>query len=404
MVNGRLGRRIIWLVAVFGLWGQSLGAQTSGTVTGRVVDALTGDALAGVEVVAEGLPGGVVTDDEGRFTLEAPANRPITLRFHLDGHQELRLEVTPGRGPEQVALEALVFELAPVEVEVNPSRIDRRRASGSSARIISRLQIVLSIGSSLDLGDVLRRHVPSLRVRETHVALLNPLGREVCLEFRGAASRSGASAGGCRSPLIVVDGVRMGSETTVLQSLPLDDIAEVEVLPPGDAGTRFGPGAADGAIVISTLRGAMGSGNGGFNWQLDPEGHPTWKVFAGSTLGYAAGFAAGLSFGRRCLSQSNNHQIESSCDTGGTAGSVAAMVLLPSLGAAIGARLTGTTALSRGRFFPSVVGAAATIGPAYLFTTLGGSAEGMEILGTALLAVGVPVTVTVVDKLFRGLR
>jgi hypothetical protein len=403
-VNDRLWRLMALLVVVFGLSGQALAAQTSGMVAGRVVDALTGDALAGVEVVAEGLLGSVLTDDEGRFTLAAPADRPITLRFHLDGHQELRLEVTPGRTPEQVTLEALVFELAPIEVEVNPSGIDRRRASGSSARIISRLEIVQSIGSSIDLGDVLRRHVPSLRVRETHTALLNPLGREVCLEFRGAASRDGSIAGGCRSPLIVVDGVRMAFETTVLQSLPLEDIAEVEVLPPSDAGTRYGPGAADGAIVIRTLRGAMGSGNGGFNWRLDPEGHPTWKVFAGSTIGYAAGFAAGLSLGRRCLSQSNNHQIESSCETGGTLGSVAAMVLLPSFGAAIGARLTGTTDLSRGRFVPSVVGAAVTIGPAYLFTTLGGSAEGMELLGTALLAVGVPLTVTVVDKLFRRLR
>jgi hypothetical protein len=395
---------MVWGLAVLGLLGQPLYAQVPDTISARVVDARTGEPLAGVEVVTQGSREILVTDANGRFSFEGPTDRPITVYFRLLGHQELEVEVAPGDRPEEVALEALLFELEPIEVAVNPSAIDPSRASGSSARTISRFDIVQSLGTSFHLGDVLRRHAPSLRVRETNSALTNPLGREICLEFRGAAARSAGSGELCRSPLIVVDGVRMGAETTLLQTLPLDDIAEVEVLPPSDAGVRFGPDGADGAINIRTLRGEMGSGSGGFNWQLDPQGHPTWKVFAGTTLGYAAGLAAGVAIGQRCLSQGFNHKIETSCETGGTLGSVTAMVLIPSMTAALGARIAGTTDLSRGRFAPSVIGAAATIAPAYLFLSLGGSADGMEILGASILAVGVPLTVTFVDKLFRRLR
>jgi len=396
--------RIVWALAAFGLLGQPLYAQVPDTISGRVVDSRTGEPLAGVEIVTQGSRDVLVTDADGRFSLEGPTDSPITVYFRLVGHQDLEVEVAPGERPDEIALEVIVFELEPIDVAVNPSAIDPSRASGSSARTISRFDIVQSLGTSLHLGDVLRRHTPSLRVRETNSALTNPLGREICLEFRGAAARSAGSGELCRSPLIVLDGVRMGDETTLLQTIPLDDIAEVEVLPPSDAGVRFGPDGANGAVVIRTLRGQMGSGSGGFNWRLDPEGHPSWKVFAGTTLGYAVGLAAGVAIGQRCLSQGFNYKIETSCETGGTVGSVAAMTLIPSLGAALGARIAGTTDSSRGRFGPAVVGAAATIAPAYLFLSLGGSAEGMEILGASLLAVGVPLTVTFVDKLFRRLR
>lgn len=61
------------------------------TLTGRTVDARTGEPLAFVNVGVEGSRDGTVTDIDGRFALH-PAAWPVPLRFSYVGYDEVRVQ------------------------------------------------------------------------------------------------------------------------------------------------------------------------------------------------------------------------------------------------------------------------------------------------------------------------
>lgn len=70
-------------------------AQT--TVSGRVVEAKSGDALAGATILQTGTTNGVPSNAEGNFTLAIPvASDSIALTFSLVGYTTQRRRVAPG--------------------------------------------------------------------------------------------------------------------------------------------------------------------------------------------------------------------------------------------------------------------------------------------------------------------
>lgn len=64
------------------------------TVSGVVVDAVTGERLAGVNVVVQGTVVGVATNTRGEFTLRVNANPPVTLVVSIIGYTSQRVEIT----------------------------------------------------------------------------------------------------------------------------------------------------------------------------------------------------------------------------------------------------------------------------------------------------------------------
>ena len=70
-----------------------------GTITGIVLDAQTGRAIAGAEVAINGQTGGLnKTDSEGRFTIAVPEGS-YTLGFSAENYHDVRLTdvaVSPG--------------------------------------------------------------------------------------------------------------------------------------------------------------------------------------------------------------------------------------------------------------------------------------------------------------------
>ncbi|MCS7081861.1 MAG: TonB-dependent receptor [Bacteroidetes bacterium] len=116
----------LWLAAVLLVATASgLLAQSRGLVTGRVVDAQTGEALIGVNVVVVGTTQGTTTDVEGRFHLSLPPGRH-TLLFRYIGYRPFRAEnaeVRPGGVLElAVALQPEAFEVGEVVVEAQALR------------------------------------------------------------------------------------------------------------------------------------------------------------------------------------------------------------------------------------------------------------------------------------------
>lgn len=122
-------------------------------------------------------------------------------------------------------------------------------------------------------------------------------------------------------PLVVVDGVRLYSETTFatvnvpsrLDDIDIDDIASIDVFEGPAAAARFGTGAANGVISINTRRGAPGrlrarvyTEQGLIDDATDyPDLHAAWGRRAGSTSTSICALASVAA--RTCVIDSVSH-------------------------------------------------------------------------------------------------
>ena len=119
-------------------------------------------------------------------------------------------------------------------------------------------QIMASAGTTL--SEALEAQLPGLSVLQSDGSTVS--GARVRL--RGPNTMVGSS-----EPMLIVDGLRVdarqeatliafGTRTSRLDDVARSDVARVDVLPGAAAAMMFGPGAAHGAIVITTKRGQPG--------------------------------------------------------------------------------------------------------------------------------------------------
>jgi hypothetical protein len=276
---------------------------------------------------------------------------------------------------------------------------------------VDRGQIETAIVSGQSLEQVLVRNVTGIQVRPS-----NRRGADVCLEFRSPRSLQGDS---CRSPALFIDGVQASNPDVLWDTFPIDEIQRMEVIPSSEAGARFGADTNYGVILIETRTGnqAMGietvaSGRRTtYDWSLESEPYPWFKVFASSFVGNGAGLAAGALIGQGCFQfeegLANSHFfLESQCGRLATAGSAVALFGLPVAGATWATNAAGRTDLSQGRTVPTAVAAAIGVIPGYILVVAQDdeSFSGSQFLGWSLLTVGVPIFTTIADRLFREFR
>jgi iron complex outermembrane receptor protein len=120
----------------------------SGTITGKVSDAETKEALIGVTILVEGTTLGAITDLDGKFNIKnvAPGNR--TLRFKYVGYEDLTSEVTIVDGQTttvaDVQLQSTAIGLSEVEVFAN---IVEDRRTPVAASTIGALEITEQLGT-----------------------------------------------------------------------------------------------------------------------------------------------------------------------------------------------------------------------------------------------------------------
>lgn len=395
-----------------------LSAQTPIEVTGVVLDAETRAGIPDVVLRVEGTDVSAASDDGGRFVLRGlePGEWVLHVRHLAYGDHEHALTLGPDVTVRlEVRLAAQAIELAPLLVEAETVLDRERRTTGVSFREITREEIQRSIGTSRHLGDLIARSVPGMHLRQSNQFS----GFDVCLEFRSAASISIVNRRPCNHPAVVVDGVRISNPQYLYGQIGLANLHRIQVIPPSEAGTRFGTGSLYGVVLIETERpghvGAAGASPAEyyapaaprltFDWDQDPQGHRTSWSLVGAAVGNALGLVAGVAIARQCI-EVINQEIEASCGTSTTLAAGTAAVVLPALGSAVGARVGGASDLSVGRMLPATVGAGIMLFPGYVFSlsTVGGGREAVNVVGRSLLIVGVPLAVTLADRLFRRLR
>lgn len=390
--------------------------ELEGRVEGVVLDAETRGPVANALVELLGTDARAETDAEGRFVLEGPFSGWHTLRVsHLAyGVHQRPLDVDDLTALE-LRLSPSALELQPLTVNVTSPDERERRARGFGRNLVGRDEIEKSIPTSRHLGDVLRGRIPGIRITEDR----SLAGSGVCVEFRGA-NQSELFQVGCNAPKVYLDGVPVSSPVDLFTHLSLEQVEEIEVIPPSEAGAQYGGGAQYGVMLIRTQRpGVDRSGRGSvdeqepvepgsvpvFDWTLDPDGHSWGRVAAGGVAGSLVGLGLGIAVGRFCIEINERDEIDSTCGATGTAAAGLAAVSVPAVLAAWGAGWGGRTDQSEGRFWPAAAAAGMALAPGYAFALAQrGSGSPARTAGQVLLLVGVPALVTLADHWFRRLR
>ncbi|OFY44608.1 MAG: hypothetical protein A2X18_03270 [Bacteroidetes bacterium GWF2_40_14] len=213
-------------------------------ITGLVLDK-SQMPLPGVGIILQGTKKGAFTDDKGKFVLEVPKTKGLSLLFKMIGMNNVVLFLDD-RTDYIVVMEEDEKQLNEVMV-TGYQTLPKERATGAYTILDSK---VLERVGNFSLKDKLEGLVPGLYFEPNYVEDQYPTDQ---------ASRSiiirGASTFGDNNPLIVVDGFPVSSASDPWKSINPDDIENVTVLKDAAAASIWGAQAANGVIVITTKRG-----------------------------------------------------------------------------------------------------------------------------------------------------
>jgi TonB-dependent starch-binding outer membrane protein SusC len=233
----------------------------SGTITGRVLDARTGDPLPGVNVLIADLTIGGATDVNGRYTISAVPPGDHVVEAQYIGYDAGRRRVTVISG-QTVTLN---FELREALIGLNELIVTgtagdtRRRAIGNAVSRVD-ARAIMENSSRTSVTELLQSATPGL----TLIPGSGTAGTSANIRLRGAGSLTARN-----QPVVYVDGVRMnsgslgnfdvfGQSTSGLDGINPDDIESIEIIKGPAASTLYGAEAAAGVIQIITKRGRMG--------------------------------------------------------------------------------------------------------------------------------------------------
>lgn len=239
---------------------EQMGSQQVQKVSGSVVDK-NGEALPGVNVVVTGTTRGIITDADGKFTIEIPAGGK-SLTFSFVGYTSQ--EVTIGnKAVLDVTMEPASLQLG--EVVVTALGVERNtKALQSSVTKVP--GVSLTQAREINLGNSIQGRVAGVDVTKTDGG---PAGSSRVI------IRGNKSLGGSNQPLYVVDGIPMDNSNfgqagiwggtdngDGLSSINPDDIESITVMKGASASALYGSRGGYGVINIITKRGTNRKGIG----------------------------------------------------------------------------------------------------------------------------------------------
>ena len=271
-------KNLMLLFASLILSAGSLLAQNK--VTGIVTSEVDGQPVIGAYVTVKGVTdGGAITDVDGKFELEVPADAKVVV-FTCLGMETLEVAIRPylqvTMRPDAEMLEGVVV--------TGMQKMDKRLFTGSTAKVDGEK-------ARMDGMPEISR---ALEGRASGVSVQNvsgSFGTAPKIRVRGATSIYGSS-----KPLWVVDGVIMedvvevdadqlssGDATTLISSaiagLNADDIESFQILKDGSATSIYGARAMAGVIVVTTKKGAAGRSRISYTGEFTTRLKPSYRNF-----------------------------------------------------------------------------------------------------------------------------
>jgi TonB-linked SusC/RagA family outer membrane protein len=227
--------------------------QTRITVKGKVVD-LHGEPLVGVSVTVKGTTQGVLTDIDGRYSINSTSG--VTLIFSYIGYKSQSVNLA-----NQSEINITLEEDAQIMQEVVVVGYGSQKKESLTGAVAS-IKVSDAIDSRpvADVSRGLQGLSPGLSVRIPS----GEIGSDAVIKIRGQIS----SIQGNSNPLILLDNVEIPS----LQLVNPDDIESISVLKDAASASIYGAKGASGVILITSKKGAKTEGvtvsyTGNLAWQ-----------------------------------------------------------------------------------------------------------------------------------------
>jgi len=251
-------------------------AQTN--VSGKVIEASSGEGLAGVNVVIKGTATGTLTDVDGNFSVSAKPGDYLV--FSFIGFRPVEVEVNSAeQSGINVSMEEDFTSLEEVVVSGLASTVKRSNLANSVASVSAKQLTGITNQSTLDGG--LSGKFLGADIRANSGAP----GGGISMRLRGVTSIFGD-----QQPLFIVDGVYVDNSsvslgnnivseaagggnpstnqddaTNRIADIDPEDIASMEILKGASAAAIYGSRAAGGVVLITTKRGKSGKAQTSFS-------------------------------------------------------------------------------------------------------------------------------------------
>ncbi|MBC6995579.1 SusC/RagA family TonB-linked outer membrane protein [Lewinella lacunae] len=254
------------LFALFVAFTGVLTAQT--TVNGTVTDADSGDPLIGASVLVTGTTTGTVTDFDGKFSINLPANAE-SLTISYTGYSTQVVDIN-GQTTFTVSLSS--GELLDEVVVVGYGSVKKSDITGA---VVALTEEDFNAGVITSPEELIQGRAAGVQITQTS----GEPGAGVNFRIRGTSSVRGNN-----NPLFVVDGVPLSGENTSadgsisglgnttarnpLNFLNPNDIASIDVLKDASATAIYGSRGANGVVIITTKSGAGERGSLSYNFSV----------------------------------------------------------------------------------------------------------------------------------------
>lgn len=209
--------------------------QQDQKLKGQVIDAQTGDPVIGVNVLVKGTTNGTITDIDGKYELNAPADAVLQISFI--GYKTVEITATTS---EQT-----------IKLQEDTETLEEVVVVGYGVQKKESLTGAMSTLKENRLKDVTTPTVENMlngKVSGVYVAPgSGQPGSNGAVQIRGRATLSGST-----SPLWVIDGVIVGEDPGVLNP---SDIENMTILKDAASTAIYGSQGANGVIIVTTKMG-----------------------------------------------------------------------------------------------------------------------------------------------------
>lgn len=206
--------------------------QQNKKVSGIVYDT-NGDPAIGANVIVKGTTNGTITDMDGKYTLEVPANAILQISYIGYNTQEIpvgnKTTINVNLKEDTQALDEVVV----VAYGTQKARSVTGAMSKLDASELSDMPVS-------QIGEKLQGKFSGVQINQANG---EPNGGLV-IRVRGAASINGGN-----EPLVVIDGF---PTTSGLASISPDEIENITVLKDAASASLYGSRAANGVILVTT--------------------------------------------------------------------------------------------------------------------------------------------------------